>query len=117
MSLFGYDPVTYFSGRAPLEAAARGIPLAPEDWAIRCNLVTVQDQQMRDFTADHISSDESAQLLESLQDTCDETIWQFMPGVSYRNLLIYRGAQQAAPFTFETRATPPPRPDGSVDCR
>ena len=107
MSLFGYDPVTYFSGRAPLEAAAQGIPLAPEDWAIRCNLVTVQDQQMRDFTADHISSDESAQLLESLQDTCDETTWQFIPGVSYRNLLIYRGAQQPAPFTFETRSTPP----------
>ena len=107
MSLFGYDPVTYFSGRAPLEAAAQGIPLAPEDWAIRCNLVTVQDQQMRDFTADHISSDESGQLLESLQNTCDETTWQFITGVSYRNLLIYRGAQQASPFTFETRTTPP----------
>ena len=107
MSLFGYDPAAYFSGRAPLEAAAQGIPLAEEDWAIRCNLVTVQDQQMRDFTADHISSDESAQLLESLQDTCDETTWQFIAGVSYRNLLIYRGAQQAAPFTFETRTTPP----------
>ena len=107
MSLFGYDPVTYFSGRAPLEAAAQGIPLAKEDWAIRCNLVTVQDQQMRDFTADHISTDESAKLLESLQETCDESSWQFITGVSYRNLLIYRASQQAAPFTFETRTTPP----------
>ena len=107
MSLFGYDPVTYFSGRAPLEAAAQGIPLAKDDWAIRCNLVTVEDQQMRDFTADHISTDESAKLLESLQETCDESTWQFITGVSYRNLLIYRAAQQAAPFTFETRTTPP----------
>ena len=107
MSLFGYDPTRYFTGRAPLEAAAQGIPLAEEDWAIRCNLVTIQDQQMRDFTADHISSDESVQLLESIQDTCDENLWQFIPGVSYRNLLVYRGAQQPAPFTVETRTTPP----------
>jgi 2,3-bisphosphoglycerate-independent phosphoglycerate mutase len=56
MSLFGYDPNQFFTGRAPIEAAAQGIVLGPDDWAIRCNLVTVQDQIMVDFTADHISA-------------------------------------------------------------
>ena len=107
MSLFGYDPVTYFTGRAPLEAAAQGIPLGPDDWAIRCNLVTILDQQMRDFTAGHISTDESTQLLEQLQQECNPEVWEFIPGVSYRNLLIYRGGQEAAPFSYETRTTPP----------
>src|SRR5256885_11994769 len=50
LSLFGYDPLVVYTGRAPLEAAAMGIPLAPDDWAVRCNLVTVEDGAMRDFT-------------------------------------------------------------------
>ena len=50
----------HFTGRAPLEAAAQGIALGPDDWAIRCNLVTVEDQVMRDFTAGHISTAEAA---------------------------------------------------------
>ena len=51
LSLLGYDPDKYFTGRAPLEAAAQGIELGPEDWAIRCNLVTVENQVMTNFTA------------------------------------------------------------------
>src|SRR5919197_2870211 len=53
LSLCGYDPLEVYTGRAPLEAAAMGIPLGPDDWAIRCNLVTVENGQMRDFTAGH----------------------------------------------------------------
>ncbi len=59
MSLLGYSPLEYFSGRAPLEAAAQGIELGPNDWAVRCNLVTVTDQTMQSFTAGHISNDEA----------------------------------------------------------
>src|SRR5919112_288804 len=55
LSLFGYDPLAVYTGRAPLEAAAMGVPLGPGDWAVRCNLVTVEDGAMRDFTAGHIS--------------------------------------------------------------
>jgi 2,3-bisphosphoglycerate-independent phosphoglycerate mutase len=108
MSLLGYDPVKNFSGRAPLEAAAIGIQLGPRDWAIRCNLVTIQDQIMRDFTADHISSSEAKALLEvATRKTADLPV-EFLPGVSYRNLLLYRGSETApAPFSAETRATPP----------
>ena len=107
LSLFGYDPLKYFTGRAPLEAAAQGIPLGNEDWAIRCNLVTVQEQTMRDFTAGHISSDEARALLKTAQEKLGSDRLQFYPGVSYRNLLVYRGSGQSAPFSRETRTTPP----------
>ncbi|MGE0609233.1 MAG: cofactor-independent phosphoglycerate mutase [Pirellulales bacterium] len=107
LSLLGYDPMKYFTGRAPLEAAAQGIELGPDDWAIRCNLVTVEDQTMRSFTAGHIGNDEARGLLTAMQAACGNSRLEYKPGVSYRNLLIYRGAGQPAPFSRETRATPP----------
>jgi 2,3-bisphosphoglycerate-independent phosphoglycerate mutase len=107
LSLLGYNPLEHFTGRAPLEAAAQGIELGPEDWAIRCNLVTVENQIMRDFTAGHISTDEAKQLLATAQEKIGSDYLQFYPGVSYRNLLVYRGAKKAAPFSPDTRATPP----------
>ena len=108
MSLLGYDPTAAFTGRAPIEAAAQGIELGPNDWAIRCNLVTIQDQIMRDFTAGHISTPEAAALLATAQaELAGDLPIQFLPGVSYRNLLLYRGDRQPAPFATDTRATPP----------
>lgn len=107
LSLLGYDPHRYFTGRAPLEAAAQGIGLGPQDWAIRCNLVTIEHQVMRSFTADHISTPEAKALLETLQAALGGPHLEFVPGVSYRNLLIYRGGTQPAPFTRDTRTTPP----------
>ncbi len=108
MTLFGYDPNQYFTGRAPIEAAAQGIQLGPYDWAVRCNLVTVVDQVMMDFTADHISTEESAELLKSLSDLVNHSNLQFVPGVSYRNLMIYRGnAGTPSPFATDTRTTAP----------
>ncbi len=107
LSLLGYDPKRYFTGRAPLEAAAQGIHLATNDCAIRCNLVTIEGQSMRDFTADHISTDEAKALLATLQTELGGGNLEFVPGVSYRNLLIYRGGDRQPPFTIDTRATPP----------
>ena len=66
LSLFGYDPERYYTGRAPLEAAAMGIELGPDDWAIRCNLMTIRDGRLTDFTAGHITSDEGRALIEAL---------------------------------------------------
>ncbi len=105
LSLLGYDPNQYFTGRAPLEAAAQGISLGPNDWAIRCNLVTIQDQVMRDFTAGHVSTEEATELLRTAQERCELDGFEFVPGVSYRNLVICR--REDAPFSNETRATPP----------
>ncbi len=107
MSLLGYNPQTNFTGRAPIEAAAQGIQLAPEDWAIRCNLVTIEDQTMRDFTAGHISTEEATELLATAQEELGGDGLEFIPGVSYRNLLLWRGAERPAPFSMDMRATPP----------
>jgi len=115
MSLMGYDPLRYFTGRAPLEAAAQGITLGPDDWAVRCNLVTIRerdgDEVMEDFTAGHISTEEARELLAAAQqglaaDFPDLAGWEFMPGVSYRNLLLFR-AGAPPPLGADLRATPP----------
>jgi len=108
MSLFGYDPLEFHTGRAPLEAAAQGIQLGPDDWAIRCNLVTVNDGKMKSFTAGQIPSDIGQGLIAGLQRTqCGGRSWKYYPGVSYRNLLIYRSHDGPAPFSAQTTSTPP----------
>ena len=108
MSLLGYDPIKNYTGRAPLEAAAQGIELGEYDWCIRCNLVTVTEQTMTSFTAGHISSPDAKELLKTAQDNCTNSQMEFIPGVSYRNLLMFRGTpDNPAPFSNETRATPP----------
>jgi len=128
MSLMGYDPLVYFTGRAPLEAAAKGIVLGPRDLAVRCNLVTIRqhgaERVMEDFTAGHVSTEEAAELLAACQRGLAADFpalaaaWTFEPGVSYRNLLLYRGegccAAQAAedpaaglPLGADLRTTPP----------
>src|SRR3989304_1975953 len=112
LGLLGYNPFENFTGRAPMEAAAQGIELGPNDWAIRCNLVTIEDQVMRDFTADHISTEEGTQLLAAAQEAIASDpkfrgAIQFTPGVSYRNLLIWRGDQLAPPFSNDTRTRAP----------
>ena len=107
LSLLGYDPIAYFTGRAPLEAAAQGIQLGPNDAAIRCNLVTIENQTMKSFTAGHISSEEAKSLLAAAQEELGGEYLEFVPGVSYRNLLIYRGGNTRPPFSVDTRATPP----------
>ncbi len=107
LSLLGYDPLSHFTGRAPLEAAAQGIAMGPYDWAVRCNLVTVQDQVMKDFTADHITTDDATSLLKSAQEQLGTGGVEFFPGVSYRNLLLVRSDDPSGPFTRDTRTTPP----------
>lgn len=116
LSLLGYDPFAHFTGRAPMEAAAQGITLGPHDWAVRCNLVTViRDHDgpvMHDFTADHVSTEEATALLADVQtEIASDPKWngalEFVPGVSYRNLLIWRGEKLPAPFTTETRTEAP----------
>ena len=108
MSLFGYDPLEYHTGRAPLEAAAQGIALGELDWCIRCNLVTVTDGRMTSFTAEQIPNALGKTLVEALQrDQCGSEHWKFYAGVSYRNLLVYRARGTAAPFSAATQTTPP----------
>src|SRR5437868_3170604 len=68
LSLFGYDPLQVYTGRAPLETAAMGLKLGPSDWAIRCNLVFVEQEQMRDFTAGHILPEDGKALIKTIHE-------------------------------------------------
>jgi 2,3-bisphosphoglycerate-independent phosphoglycerate mutase len=102
MTLLGYDPAVYHTGRAPLEAAAQRIPLAPTDWVFRCNLVTVIDGVMKDHSAGGISDAEARTLLAELAADLALPGFEFHPGVSYRNLLVYRGNQP-----FDITSKPP----------
>jgi 2,3-bisphosphoglycerate-independent phosphoglycerate mutase len=105
MSLLGYDPAKYHTGRAPLEAAAQRIPLSAADWVFRCNLVTVVDGIMKDHSAGGITDAEARVLLADLANAlaAGGYPWvgdfSFYPGVSYRNLLVYRGKHEFAVTT------------------
>ncbi|MCU0916081.1 MAG: cofactor-independent phosphoglycerate mutase [Planctomycetes bacterium] len=101
MSLLGYDPQRYYSGRAPIEAAARGIRLGREDWVFRCNLVTIADGKMVDHSAGHISTKEAGTLIEELQSHLTDERLSLHTGVSYRHLLVVRG------MDFEVRTYAP----------
>ena len=101
MSLLGYDPTQFYSGRAPIEAAARGIKLGLDDWVFRCNLVTVADGKMADHSAGHISTEEASSLIRELQAQVHDERLSFHTGVSYRHLLVFQG------MDFDVRTYPP----------
>jgi 2,3-bisphosphoglycerate-independent phosphoglycerate mutase len=88
MSVFGYDPRTYYTGRAPLEAAAKGIALRPTDVAFRCNTVSVKDGLMDDYSAGHIENSDSAELIDAVDKRLGNHGVRFYAGVSYRHLAI-----------------------------
>ncbi|MGE5296893.1 MAG: cofactor-independent phosphoglycerate mutase, partial [Solirubrobacterales bacterium] len=101
MSLLGYDPLHYYSGRAPIEAAAKNIRLGLDDWVFRCNLVTIADGMMADHSAGHISTEEGSSLiLELARNIKDERI-ALHTGVSYRHLMVFKG------IDFDVRTYPP----------
>ncbi len=118
LALLGYDPLIAYTGRAPLEAAAQEIELGADDWAFRCNLTTLNAGVMQSFTAGHISSEEAAELISSVQREVG-TRWseiapelggtvEFYAGVGYRNLAIFR-PESGRPFPFDaTTQTVPP---------
>jgi len=94
LSILGYDPQAYYTGRAPLEAASIGVSLAPSDVAFRCNFVTLECGKMKDFSAGHISTVEGRSLIQELDSRLGSTEFQFFCGTSYRHLLVWRGGQE-----------------------
>jgi len=88
LSLFGYDPNVYFSGRSSLEAANIGVELGDKDISFRCNLVTIVNDVMEDFSAGHISTEEAKELIETLQASLGSSGVSFHVGTSYRHLLV-----------------------------
>ena len=92
----GYDPAKYYTGRSPLEAANMGIALDDCDVAIRCNLVTLSDEEnfedktMVDYCAGDISSKEAAEIIKSVNEALSNEKYSFYPGVSYRHCLVWK---------------------------
>jgi 2,3-bisphosphoglycerate-independent phosphoglycerate mutase len=105
MSIMGYDPAIYHTGRSPLEAASMGVALGPNDIAFRCNLVTLggsgDDTFMEDFTSGHISTGEAAEIMSDIGEKLGGDGIEFFPGVSYRHLMVWRDGQQ------QMKTTPP----------
>ena len=93
LSVMGYAPGQYYTGRAPLEAAAMNVPLDAGDIAFRCNFVTIENGIMRDYSAGHISTEEGQELIEALAPLMPER--RLYAGVSYRNLLVLKAGEKA----------------------
>jgi 2,3-bisphosphoglycerate-independent phosphoglycerate mutase len=115
LSVLGYDPAIYYTGRSPLEAASIGIPLQEGDVTLRCNLVTLTDEpdyrqkSMADYCADDISTEEAAELIRTVETELGGGAFHFYPGVSYRHCLVW---SQGNPHPG--RLTPPHDISGRV---
>ncbi|MFA6357340.1 MAG: cofactor-independent phosphoglycerate mutase [Candidatus Omnitrophota bacterium] len=90
LSILGYDPKKYYSGRGPLEAANLGIELEDDDVAFRCNLVTVSGDTLLDYSAGHIKSNEAEKIIKFLDKKLGTNKLRFFSGVSYRHLLLVK---------------------------
>lgn len=93
LSILGYDPRQYYTGRAPLEAAYLGIELSPEEVAFRCNLVTVDNERIIDYSSGHISSKEAKELIELLNLKLGTDSIRFYSGVSYRHICVVKDSK------------------------
>lgn len=96
LSVLGYDPQKCYTGRGPLEAASMGVRLGPDDVAFRCNLVTLgsgEETIMEDFTAGHITSEESGKIIHDINSESGSDIFRFYNGVSYRHLFVWKGGK------------------------
>jgi len=103
MSVMGYDPVTYYKGRASIEAKSMGIDIGKGEAVFRCNLVSVIDGKMRDYSAGHISTPEAAKIIKFLNEELGSKDIIFYPGVSYRHILKIKGHEE----TLKAECTPP----------
>jgi 2,3-bisphosphoglycerate-independent phosphoglycerate mutase len=106
LTVMGYDPRKYYTGRSPLEAASMGVDLGPHDVAYRCNLVTLRiaggksadsgrgrHAVMEDFSAGHITTEEARILVEEIDGKLGSEHIRFYPGVSYRHLMVWKGGK------------------------
>ena len=107
LSIFGYDPAFYFTGRAPLEAASMGVKLNPTDVAFRCNLITLswsgKRAFMEDFSAGHIATEEAGEIIADVEKYLGNQVFHFYPGVGYRHLLVWRNGEKSVAL----KTTPP----------
>ena len=119
MAILGYDPRLFYTGRGPIEAAAMKIDVPKGLMVFRCNLVTLENGLMKDFTADHISNEEGAALFQELQSHFSKDVAQFFPGVGYRNIILidekFANLRCTAPHDITDKAFEPYLPKGDLE--
>ncbi|MCX7725078.1 MAG: cofactor-independent phosphoglycerate mutase [Thermodesulfovibrio sp.] len=105
LSILGYNPKIYYTGRAPLEAVSMGLTLSKNDIAYRCNLVTLRFEKkqifMEDYSAGHITSEEAKILIDEINKKLGSDSLRFYPGVSYRHIMIWKNGSE------DVECTPP----------
>ncbi len=102
-SILGYDPVADFVGRGAIEAASMGIPLGPDEVALRMNLVNTAGGVMASYSCGHISTAESRAIVLDIDEVLGDDTFRFYPGVSYRHILVVKGH----PELIDACYTPP----------
>ena len=111
LSIFGYDPVRYYTGRGPLEAASLRVNLSANDIAFRCNLVTLKfrgsEILMEDFSAGHITDEEASKIIADLNNEMGTSGIQFHAGVSYRHLMVLKNGAAKFSGLEKLELTPP----------
>jgi len=111
LSIFGYDPVRYYTGRGPLEAASLRVNLSANDIAFRCNLVTLKfrgsEILMEDFSAGHITDGEASKIIADLNNEMGTSGIQFHAGVSYRHLMVLKNGAAKFSGLEKLELTPP----------
>ncbi len=102
LAVLGYDPKIYYTGRSPLEALSIGVPMEDTDIAIRCNIVTVSDDEPRyedktiiDHSSGEISTEEAAELIKAIKEEFEDDEYKFYTGISYRHLTIWKNGKVA----------------------
>jgi len=103
MSVLGYDPKVYYRGRSAIEAKSMGIPIADGEVVFRCNLVSIRDGMMQDYSAGHIGSSEAHELIAAMEQGLGNEQISFYPGVSYRHICKIKGLED----TLLATCTPP----------
>jgi len=108
LSILGYDPRKYYSGRSPLEVANIGVDMKDDEVAFRCNFVTVSDDKLADYSGGHISSEEAGALIDALNAKIGTQDIRFLRGKTYRNSVIFKCKdKEALKSLVKLRCTPP----------
>lgn len=110
LSVLGYDVAKVFEGRGSLEAASMGIEIEPNEMAMRCNIICIEDGKIKNHSAGHISNEEAYELIDALNKGLGDDVVQFFPGVSYRHLLKIKGGDK------RVSCTPPHDVPGTPFC-
>lgn len=118
LGLMGYDPHVHYSGRAPIEAVGNGIPMAEDDVAFRCNVVTTGDGRMIDYSAGHIETEDAHAFIATIDQRLGGKGVRFYGGVSYRHILLWKkgpndGLKTAAPHDITDQPLAPHLPQGA----